>query len=329
MILNAQNNVSPNDISAHNKLMMELSNSLSIIAGLIANQSFIYLDLPVYDNVGDLLIMQGTMQFFRRNKLIPKSMRSVYNFSPEVVGEKQVIVFQGGGNFGDLYPVLQKHRETVIKEHPENRVVILPQTIHFESSSTYWNCCNTLREHPDLHICVRDERSFRLAKEMTNHVYLLPDMAHALYPLDKSDCELGGDKAFRLMRSDIEKNSNVNQARNQDFDFTEGDWRFFLGRYSKNIRNHRKLQKRLKHFGLNRYTGTLTSELWIRYVDNLMKSILTDFSGYKKIETDRLHGHILACLMDKPNCVHDNSYGKNAGYVKKWTMQSPLVHVEH
>ena len=32
-----------------------------------------------------------------------------------------------------------------------------------------------------------------------------------------------------------------------------------------------------------------------------------------------MHGHILACLVDVPNIVIDNSYGKNSGYYKQWT----------
>ena len=45
------------------------------------------------------------------------------------------------------------------------------------------------------------------------------------------------------------------------------------------------------------------------------------------IATDRLHGHILALLLDIPHVVFDNDYGKIGRYVATWTQGSPrLLH---
>ncbi|MDI5788788.1 hypothetical protein PO124_11350 [Bacillus licheniformis] len=38
----------------------------------------------------------------------------------------------GGGNFGDLYPHFQQFRERVVEHYPDNRIVILPQSIYYE-----------------------------------------------------------------------------------------------------------------------------------------------------------------------------------------------------
>jgi pyruvyl transferase EpsO len=46
----------------------------------------------------------------------------------------------------------------------------------------------------------------------------------------------------------------------------------------------------------------------------------------RMLVTDRLHGHILACLLGRPNVVVDNSYGKVGAFVERWTKESPLVH---
>ncbi|HBV9488594.1 TPA: polysaccharide pyruvyl transferase, partial [Klebsiella pneumoniae] len=43
------------------------------------------------------------------------------------------------------------------------------------------------------------------------------------------------------------------------------------------------------------------------------------FSSYDEIITSRMHGHILSCLVDTPNKILDNSYGKNSGYYSQWT----------
>jgi pyruvyl transferase EpsO len=57
----------------------------------------------------------------------------------------------------------------------------------------------------------------------------------------------------------------------------------------------------------------------------LVRRAVDLFASHDHIVTDRLHGHILACLMNKPSTIVDNSYGKNSSYVSQWTMSSPLV----
>ena len=44
-----------------------------------------------------------------------------------------------------------------------------------------------------------------------------------------------------------------------------------------------------------------------------------------RIVTDRLHGHILAIMMQKQHDLHDNSYGKNSSFYRTWTNTCPLV----
>jgi pyruvyl transferase EpsO len=46
----------------------------------------------------------------------------------------------------------------------------------------------------------------------------------------------------------------------------------------------------------------------------------------RAIVTDRLHGHILSLLLDRPHVVVDNSYGKIGGVLDAWTGADPLVH---
>ena len=41
--------------------------------------------------------------------------------------------------------------------------------------------------------------------------------------------------------------------------------------------------------------------------------------------TDRLHGHILSLLLDLPNALVDNSYGKVRNFVDLWTKHHPDV----
>ncbi|MNC34023.1 putative pyruvyl transferase EpsO [compost metagenome] len=77
--------------------------------------------------------------------------------------------------------------------------------------------------------------------------------------------------------------------------------------------------------GADRYLVNLEMDLWIKYARKLSREAINLFSDYENIITDRLHGHILSCLMNIPHTVHDNSYGKNSGYLQAWTGNSDIV----
>ena len=43
----------------------------------------------------------------------------------------------------------------------------------------------------------------------------------------------------------------------------------------------------------------------------IVKRVAQVFLANDKVTTTRLHGHIFSCLLEIPNRVCDNSYGKN------------------
>ena len=59
----------------------------------------------------------------------------------------------------------------------------------------------------------------------------------------------------------------------------------------------------------------------LRCAQRVAKAVLS----YDNITTTRLHGHIFSCLLEIPNVVCDNSYGKNTGYANLWTKTLDFV----
>lgn len=303
--------------------MRSLADKHEVLVALIGAERVHYLDIPMHRNIGDLLIMFGTLRFFERHQIKMDIKAAYFSFRTKWVLPNDVIVFQGGGNLGDLYEGPQQARQRVIRALPKNRIVILPQTIHFLSKSAYDECCRVFSQHPDLHICVRDRRSYELALSMSRHVYLLPDMAHQLWPISRSrpseSCHLA------LMRDDDERSGGMVT----DFDLRT-DWRELVGRDNKHrIRKARRLLRalHLMHFNLERLTHEL--DLWIEYAEKLVDDIVNLFGRFDVITTDRLHAHILACLMEIPNIVWNNSYGKNHSYAAAWTGVSDIVQLSN
>ena len=309
----------PKKNSLHSALMDSLIHKHQLIADLINKRNVFYLDVPVYNNIGDLLIMLGTLKFFDRYNITVKEISSYINFSNKNISPEDVIVLQGGGNFGDLYPILQQFREMVVRNYPDNKIIILPQTIYFESKQNYQRCCEVFSKHNDLHIFTRDEASYKLALPMSKHVYLAPDMAHQLYPITLTNKR--NKKVLLVSRKDKEA-SIYNLDIKPD---TTTDWDEVLGVHNIFIRIFAKIFKAISYFRLNFLFHCLLPRLWIEYSRVLVDRAIKLFSEYEIIITNRLHGHILACLMDKKNIVYDNSYGKISSYIKLWTKESNLV----
>jgi pyruvyl transferase EpsO len=319
---NAMTSFLPNDPDivkhSHASIMTSLAERHWQISPLVVGRSVHYVDIPFHGNIGDLLILQGTLEFFRKNSIDLKSISAFFNFSPKWVDPEDVVVFHGGGNFGDLYKGPQQIRELCVDQLRNNRIVVLPQTIHFRSDVAYRRCCELMSRHPDLHICVRDRRSHDLARKMTGNVYLLPDMAHQLWPLNSKNNS--PKRRIGIFRTDGERRpGGVEEAD----DVT--DWPNLVGYRDRIFPVLQKCMRALHLLSLDKRLVTTEMRLWIFYADRLVSEAIELLSNYDDVATDRLHGHILACLMNKRNLVIDNSYGKNSQYTEQWTAGSDLV----
>lgn len=302
----------------HNLIMTNLEQSFSKITELIDGRDIVYLDIPVHNNLGDLLIMQGTLSYFRTNNFKCKKIFSAHFTHFNTIKKDEVILLHGGGNFGDMYDLHQKFRERIIKQYPQNRIIILPQTIHFELKENYKKCCELFLQHKDLHFAVRDKNSYKLATGMTPNVILLPDMAHHLYPIKELDIVKNG--MLFIKRKDIEA-SNFTLDKKPTLEL---DWQDLLKTHNFWIKVISKLIKLSSIIKIKLLNRVLTN-LWIKYSYYLTGKAIKLFSKYEEIYTTRLHGHILACLMDKKNTVFDNSYGKNSSYINVWTKESDII----
>lgn len=303
------------------RLNAELMTHHAVLLELIGKRPFHYVDIPMHGNIGDLLIMLGTVEFFRKHALTPRLISPFFSFSPDWIGADETVVFHGGGNFGDLYPYFQSLRERVAAAKPGNRIIILPQSIHFSSPEKAAESAAIFRRHPDLHLCVRDRVSYEQARAFTDKVYLLPDMAHQLYPVGHGYDRNGG--AMLITRVDDEK---VEHGTLPDVRVdTHTDWPQFVGERERTINKFRRVVDAMARRGMGRLANRFMSPLWIWYSKRLVADAIALFARHNLIITDRLHGHILAVLMDMPTLVLDNSYGKNSRYASVWTARSRLV----
>lgn len=307
--------------------MCGLKNRHLEILSLIGEANVIYVDYPIYPNVGDMLIMLGTEHFFLDNKIKVKGRYSYFNFDKKIVADGDVIILQGGGNFGDLYLHHQSIRDFIVENYKKNRIIILPQTIYFRNEAGIKKISVQYKKHPDLHFFVRDEVSETIGLELANNVYLMPDMAHQLWGVVKSkiDSDCRGKKKLGFFRTDGEVNNSV-KVNNECYDLIT-DWPDFIGNRALLYANLCRLMKILDVVNIGRYASQPISKFWLRHVNSVVNEAIFLFMRFDSIDTDRLHGHILSMLLSIPNSVYDNSYGKNRTYIDKWTAESNLVNL--
>ncbi|MDF2650548.1 MAG: exopolysaccharide biosynthesis protein [Paenibacillus sp.] len=285
------------------KLKDELMNILNVIP---EGSKIHYLDYPVHGNIGDLLIYKGTEQFFSDNKIKIMGQYSYHSFPGKLsIPTDHIIVCHGGGNLGDLYLPHQNFREKIVEQYPNHRIVILPQTVYFEQRNREEQARKIFNQHRHLYIFVRDKKSLSRLVGFTSKKFVSPDMAHQLWPIQVKRSPL--KKTLYLLRKDKEKNNALRLDNSQDI----MDWSTLLSEAEKS-----SIKKMISD---HNNKSPAAAQSWSLLKNNLIEKAVSVYSQYDEITTSRLHGHILACLMNKKNTLLDNSYGKNSAYFQTWT----------
>ncbi|MGN0764559.1 MAG: glycosyltransferase [Aristaeellaceae bacterium] len=145
-------------------------------------------------NLGDAAITMAEQAILRRQfpdyyqvELSTYEQADRYEFIQAIVNEDDIIFISGGGNLGSTYPAEEALHRRIIADFPENKIVILPQTIHFADdddgrrelalSEQVYNA------HPDLTIFARGQQSLAFAQAHFPHARscLMPDAVFALH----------------------------------------------------------------------------------------------------------------------------------------------------
>jgi pyruvyl transferase EpsO len=288
------------------------------IADLIGKRSVAFVDIPYYLNVGDLLIYKGTEAFFTQYNVNVVYRAGCVNVDYKQLEKTDVILMQGGGNFGDLYYNHQKLREDIVSKFVDKRIICLPQSIFFKEDKVLDKSASLFRRHKDYHFCVRDDVSFKIAQKFTDNVLKMPDMAHSIHPMVDA-IEVGKSniippRVLNLMRVDKEKKVNIETVNKVGFDWenittTSDHWMLMLIGFMEKVP----------------YLRNKTVNLWASYSDEIVFRSVDYFSSHTIIHTDRLHGLILSALLGKEIILKDNSYNKNTNYYKEWLIVYPYL----
>lgn len=290
----------------------------------IIDSDYVLIDVPDYDNIGDNLIWEGELDFLKTIPFKKKYESSLFFFQQNKIPKDTIILMQGGGNFGDIYPVVNNFRLEVIKNNLDKKIIILPQTIHYNDKKNLEKDAKIINLHKNLTICVRDKVSYEIAKNTFKFakILLLPDMAFCINVEKFRANPNSGKKTLIMDRKDGEK-TPINLVDIEQYDVL--DWPTFNTTKEERFK---KLQfnRRIDKIAIFLQKIPLLSNLvdpryGLKSTSNKETYIqlgLEFFNQYDTIYTTRLHGLILGILMGKNMKILDNSYGKLTSFTEMW-----------
>lgn len=290
---------------------------VSTLRPLISKKCII-LDAPYYHNIGDVLIWAGEKALMEElgSECIYTASYDTCKF-PNIESDV-TILFQGGGNIGDLYHEHPTFLLKVIEKYPHNRIIVCSQSVHYKDKGLQDRDLNALSKHKGLYFCGRDrETAELLGGYIGERALCLPDMA---FCIPSSKLELFKKKISKshlyIERNDCEKaNVEINS------DIEKHDWPSFDFSFRKSTFIN-KILSRLSKASLP-LVHPFINMVWDKYAQSvffnaMIKEGVEFISPYGYVSTTRLHGCILAILLDKEITFIDNSYGKNRRFYETW-----------
>ena len=278
------------------------------------NKKIFLFGTPMHGNLGDHAIAIQEQYFFE--DFFPdyeyfEILMPMYHTQKEIIKNtvtpEDLVVISGGGWMGNLWI----HNECVIREivqnYPNNKIIILPQTIYYTSDELgereYRITNEILKKHSNLHIFVRERKSYNFIKQKfeftgNSDVYLVPDMVlYGKNIITKGKCT-GHEKVINVcIREDCES-----EQENID-DFYE---------------------KIKQNYNIRKVSTVIKSPVVLRKrIGELQKSWET-FANAEITITDRLHAMLFSVLNGTPCIVLNNKTGKVFG-VADWLDDTNMI----
>lgn len=257
---------------------------------------------PEHGNLGDHAIAKAEMTFFRDYMPeIPIVEISYGHYLYDSLGiekyitKNDVLVTNGGGYLGTLWFHNEEMVRHIIERFPDNKIIILPQTIFFEDGDEAKKQLAITRaiysNHRRLLFCAREQNSYDFVTKYqllarTENCYLIPDMVAYL------------------------SESKGNVVRSGILICIRKDKECILSNEQKSeIESYAKMSGEDVH-----YTDTVLKRrvsIDERYV--ALESKFDEFRGAKLVITDRLHGMLFAAVTGTPCIAMNNKSGKVKG----------------
>ena len=286
---------------------------------LIDNDYVLY-GLPYYNNVGDILIWDGELEFLKKtpHKCLATCAWDSYPSTP--LPENVIILITGGGYFVDLWRRAWEIVLAGIEINRNNKIIFLPNTIYYQDTAFLEKDSKFFSTFPDLTICARDNASFNLAKKaFSNKILLVPDMAFCMSEKFLLKHNSTPQKEVLLFkRTDKELPDFYMELNERNVDTHDWDP---MEHTSSTELNIRRLLHRSHQFGNLVKMKSDRFEAWVYrtiYRRHMIKRGIRQISNYRTIYTTRLHAMILGLMLGREINIIDNKFGKLGNFHATW-----------
>lgn len=298
----------------------ELSDIIESKLDSMIGSKYVLYGLPYYTNAGDTFIWEGEKALLKQLKRKCVGVCGYDSFPHKQLDPDVTILITGGGFFGDLWRNAFENVLSEIKLHPDNKIIFLPNSTHYQDSNYLKSDIELLGSFSQLTICVRDKSSYDFAiSNFKNTVELVPDMAfympdHLLNSF-RNICPTKDNLLFQRIdkeavniKIDISGEYDISDWTTMESGYQVG--KTFNGLYPTIIR----IYWRYPQLGLK-----LLNSLYDKcYRPNITSDALKQLANYKTIYSTRLHAMIGAMLIGRQVYFIDNSYGKLGNLYTTW-----------
>lgn len=217
--------------------------------------------------------------------------------------DKALILVNGGGNLGTLWPEIEYMNRRIITENANACIYVLPNSIYYDNNETgkeeFEKSKEIYNSHKRLFLYAREKISYNIMKDAYNHVKLIPDMVlflNEVQPISKRN------GCLICLRNDVEQTLTISD-KERVVSITRGI-------FQENIK----------------ITDTVLD--YFVALDQREAELSKKFEEFRNAElviTDRLHGMIFAAIT-ATNCIVLNSKSPKLKGCYEWI--SDLEYIE-
>lgn len=249
-----------------------------------------YCCVAIHPNLGDLAQTMCTLDWLHENypdaSIVELPSRDFYfgkcsmmSALKGIVRPDDLIIFQSGYTMTGVHEN-EPMREMIIDAFPDNHIVLLPQTIFYQTKDQETWAINTYKDRENLLLLARDRISYETAKELfgTTQMALFPDIVTTLIGTRKYDGERSG--VLFCVRDDWER-----------------------------LYSEKEMAALMESVG--QYAHVDQTDTTVRIPDTedreavraLIDETIQKYSRYQLIVTDRYHGTIFSLVAETPVIV--------------------------
>lgn len=282
---------------------------------LPAGDRWVAVDYPMHWNVGDAAITLGQACVATKNGVTTSRVLDRTSYNPQLLDGTALPVIAGGGNWGGLYPTHHRLRLRVLEDARGREVLQMPQSIHYASEDHRDALRRAVARHGKVTLLVRDQRSHDIAlRDYDCAVHLVPDLVFTLGKLHAPRPVLDV-----VMQARTDKEAPVDTpGSSAHFDWLAPPLTSLSWAVLRAAKLSNRFQRRLPTAGVpvNRVATSTLARV------NLTRGLKLLARG-RYVVTDRLHGHVLAHLIERPHVVVDDRFGKIRALHETWLADDP------